>query len=65
MDRRRVGFLRFLLEGYEGLATARTVDRRASILELEVPAERLPELDELLAAVREQLGLTRIDEGAP
>ena len=65
LDRDQVGFLRFLLEGYDGLATAQTVDRQASIVDLHVPAERTAELDALLAAVGEQLGLKRMDEGAP
>ncbi len=64
VDRGQIGFLRFLLEGYEGLATAQTVDRKASVVELHVPVERALELDTLLTAVGVQLGIKRIDEGA-
>lgn len=65
VDRAQVGFLRFLLEGYEGLATASTVDPKGSVVDLHVPVERWVELDALLTAVEEQLGIKRIDEGAP
>ena len=65
LDRRQVVFLRFLLEGYDGLATTSTVDRRASVVDLHVPEERVEELRSLLEAVRDQLGISKIDEGAP
>lgn len=64
LDRRQVMFLRFLLEGYEGLATTSTIDRFASIVELHVPQEQVAELYALLHAERERLGISRIDEGA-
>ena len=57
-------FLRYLVEGYEGLATTITVDRFASVVELHVPKERVSELYALLAAEKEQLGIKKIDEGA-
>lgn len=65
VHRDQVGFLRFLLEGYEGLATTHTVDRAASVVDIDVPEERFEELDSFLAAVGAQLGISRIDEGAP
>lgn len=65
LDRRQVAFLRFLLEGYDGLATTSTVDRWASVVDLHVPSERISELRSLLAECEEQLGIAWIDEGAP
>jgi hypothetical protein len=64
LDRRQVVFLRFLLEGYEGLATTSTVDRFASVVELHAPVEQVGELYALLNAEKERLGISRIDEGA-
>jgi hypothetical protein len=63
VERRNVGFFRFILEGYEGLATSQTVDPATAVVDLLVPAEREPELDSLLEAVGGQLGITRTDEG--
>lgn len=64
LDRRQVAFLRFLIEGYEGLATTSTVDRWASVVDLHVPEERVEELHELLTAVGDQLGISKIEQGA-
>jgi hypothetical protein len=64
LDRRHVSFLRFLLEGYDGLATISTVDRWASIVDLHVPEEQLGELRSLLDAVEGQLGISRVEEVA-
>jgi hypothetical protein len=63
--RHQVGFFRFLLEGYDGLATTQTVDPSSSIIDLHVPMERLAELETLLSAEAEQLGIRRMDEGEP
>jgi hypothetical protein len=64
LDRRQIGFLRCLLEGYNGLATTTTVDRHAGVVDLLVPAERKVEAESLLEAVKHQLGIARIDQGA-
>lgn len=64
LDRRQIGFLRCLLEGYDGLATTTTIDRQAAVVDLLVPVERMAELESLLEAVRHQLGISRIDQGA-
>ena len=64
LDREHVAFLRFLLEGYDGLATISTVDRWASVVDLHVPEEQVSELHSLLAAMKGQLGISMIDEGA-
>jgi hypothetical protein len=65
LDRRQVIFLRFLIEGYEGLATATTVDPWASIVDLHVPVERLAELTDLLSVERDSLGITKVEQGVP
>jgi len=51
----RISLLRFLLEGYEGLAVLSTVDVRQGLVRLIVPACRYVELWSLLAAVCEDL----------
>ena len=61
LDRKQVVFLRFLLEGYDGLATISTVDRWGSTVDLFVCQEQLEELQGLLQAVRRQLGIASIE----
>jgi len=53
-----------LLEGYNGLATSTTVDSQTAVVDLHVPVERVSELESLLAATSQQLGISRIDQGA-
>ena len=51
----RISLLRFLLEGYEGLAVLSTVDVQQGLVRLIVPICRYEELWSLLAAVCEDL----------
>jgi hypothetical protein len=61
LDRKQVVFLRFLLEGYDGLATISTVDRWGSTVDLFVCHEQLEELQGLLRAVQSQLGIASVE----
>ena len=36
VDRREIGFLRFILEGYDGIALLRTVDARSGLIALHI-----------------------------
>ena len=44
-----IAFLKFILEGYDGLALVTTLDRRDGLVRLLVPAARHDELWRLLA----------------
>ncbi len=37
VDRHKIGYLKFILEGYEGLATLSTLDARQGIVALYIP----------------------------
>lgn len=56
IDPARISLLRFLLEGYEGLAIVSTVDSAVGLVRLLVPSSRYPELMTFLAAVAGDLG---------
>jgi hypothetical protein len=60
ISREAIGYLRFLLEGYEGLAQLSSVAGRDEI-ELLVPTSQRAELLQLLEAVTEELGLSRVE----
>lgn len=61
ISRDAIGYLRFLLEGYEGLAQLSSVPGRAEVT-LQVPTSQRGELEALLASVADELGLSRIQE---
>lgn len=46
---KRIAFLKFILEGYDGLALVTTLDRRDGLVRLLVPTARHDELWRLLA----------------
>ncbi|MDH5299067.1 MAG: DUF4911 domain-containing protein, partial [Desulfobulbaceae bacterium] len=47
----RIHFLKFILEGYDGLAVQSTVDARRGVVEIRYPLSRKVELDLLLASL--------------
>ena len=49
IDKRNIGFFRFILEAYEGIATLTTVDPNAGRILLRVPPGCEREVDTLLA----------------
>lgn len=53
----RIHFLKFIIEGYDGLAVLSTLDEKAGLVRLRFPAEVRPEVEELLADLAPQIGL--------
>ena len=51
----QIAMLRFILEGYEGLAILTTLDQRTGLVRLLCPTTRVRELWDLLAALASQL----------
>jgi hypothetical protein len=49
VDRRRIAFLKFIIESYDNLALVTTVDARLGIVELQVPPGCEASLRKLLA----------------
>ncbi len=54
---REIGYLRFVLEAYDGLAFARTLDARAGLVEIAWPPSRSADAEALLAALRLEIDL--------
>ena len=52
----RIAFLKFILEGYDGLATVTTLDRKDGLVRLVYPESRSREFDELLNELLPDLG---------
>jgi len=65
LPRREIGVLRFLLEGYDGLGFARTLDAAQGLVEIAWPAERSAEMEGVLEALCRELGMTVATPRAP
>jgi hypothetical protein len=51
----RIHYLKFILEGYDGLAILSTVNARQGIVELRYPPEAESELEFLLAEIKSEI----------
>ena len=51
----RIHFLKFILEGYDGLALLSTVDSRYGIVEIRYPPESKNDLEELMFHIKPQI----------
>jgi len=58
IDPGQIYFLKFILEAYDGLAILSTVDKVAGLVELRYPQELQPDLQSLLEAMKNRLGMT-------
>ena len=52
----RIAFLKFILEGYDGLATVTTLDRKDGLVRIVYPESRNREFGELLNELLPDLG---------
>jgi len=57
LPRAEIGQLRFILESYDGLAFARTLDSATGLVEIAFSPSRTDDLDTLLQTLCEELGL--------
>jgi len=60
LPRAEIGHLRFILESYDGLAFARTLDSRSALVEIAFSPSRSEDVDVLLKALMEEAGLREV-----
>lgn len=60
LPRAEIGQLRFILESYDGLAFARTLDKQNGLVEIAYPTSRSCDVDMLLKALTAELGLQEV-----
>ena len=60
LPRAEIGHLRFILESYDGLAFARTLDSAAGLVEISFPPSRTEDISPLLMALVEEVGLREV-----
>jgi hypothetical protein len=64
IDPRQIGFLRFLLEGYDGMASLTTLDPQTGQIVLQIAPGREPEVDRLLQELRREFLIEAGEPGA-
>jgi hypothetical protein len=60
MPRAEIGHLRFILESYDGLAFARTLDNQLALVEIAYPPSRSQDVEPLLEALVIEIGLQEV-----
>ena len=60
LPRAEIGHLRFILESYDGLAFARTLDSGSGLVEIACSPSRREDVDELLKTLAEEIGLREV-----
>lgn len=60
LPRAEIGYLRFILESYDGLAFARTLDSSLGLVEIACSPSRLEDLDGLLKDLAAEIGLREV-----
>ena len=60
LPRNEIGQLRFLLESYDGLAFARTLDNQAALVEIAYSPSRRHDVEILLQALVDEVGLHEV-----
>jgi len=60
MPRAEIGHLRFILESYDGLAFARTLDKQLALVEIAFSPSRVRDVETLLEALTVEVGLQEV-----
>ena len=65
LPRSEIGFLRFILEGYDGLAFVRTLDKRNGLVEIAFPGGRCADVSDVLRALSVEMPLQEVPAPHP
>jgi hypothetical protein len=60
LPRAEIGYLRFILESYDGLAFARTLDKQNGLVEIAFPVSRSADVDTLLKNLATEVWLREV-----
>lgn len=60
VPRAEIAYLRFILEGYDGLAFLRTLEARTALVEIAFAASRRADAEALLAALAAEVPLAAV-----
>ena len=65
IPRAEIGYLRFILESYDGLAFVRTLDNRKALVEIAFSESRLQDVEALLAALAVECSMVAVPTPEP
>jgi hypothetical protein len=63
MDRREIHFLKFILDGYDGMAVLKTVDREKGTVVLYIPPGREEEVFMIIDELKKEIRIEEVVEG--
>ena len=62
VDRRQIGFIKFILEGYDGIATLTTVDAGLGVVSINIPEGCIDIVDDLLETLGRDILIEPLEE---
>ncbi len=62
LPRKEIGYFKFIIESYEGMAVVRTHDREEAVVELLIAPGWEKEVDEILQGLRQEFAIETILE---
>ena len=62
LERKDIAYIKFILEGYEGIALATTIDNNESIIQLTIVPDFESDVEMLLAALKKEVDFSEIVE---
>ena len=61
VDRRKIAFIRFILEAYDGLAIVRTVDAQTGLIEFQIAPGCEQDVEDILEDLRQDILMEKAD----
>jgi len=61
INRRDISYIKFVLEGYEGLAMVTTIDRYDAIVKLLIAPDFVSEVENIVRALKDEIAFEEIE----
>lgn len=61
INRRDISYLKFVLEGYEGLAVVTTIDRYEAVVKIVIPLDFVFEVENIIRAIKDEIDIEEIE----
>ena len=61
VDRREIGFIKFILEAYDGLATVKTLEPQTGLIEFQIAPGCEPDVEMVLEDLKRNIMMSKVD----